>query len=142
MIAALQTPRFRINDELTAAKVFDDEAIVINVVTGRYYDLERSAALVWTMLTGGASADEVTTAICERFDVDAATARPDVHALVDELLAEELIVPAPDASPPPTPPRADSGRAPYSTPALATYTDMEDLLTVDPPLPAAYTPRP
>lgn len=137
--------RFRINDELTAAKVFDDEAIVINVVTGRYYDLEGTGALAWTLLVAGASAAEVSRALVERFEVDAVTAGADVDALIERLLAEELIVAAPEASasaahPPPASPPV--GRIPYAPPALATYTDMEDLLTVDPPLPAAYTPRP
>jgi hypothetical protein len=134
-------PRFRINDELTAAKVFDDEAIVINVVTGRYYDLEGTGALAWTMLSAGASAVEVGEAMAAAFDVDAAAARRDVDALVDQLLAEELIVPAPDASAPVAPVATAAGGS-YQPPALVTYTDMEDLLTVDPPLPAAYTPRP
>jgi hypothetical protein len=141
MIAAVSDSRFRINDELTAAKVFDDEAIVINVVTGRYYDLEGTGALAWTMVSAGASAAEVGDAMAAAFDVDAATARRDVDALLDQLLAEELILPSPDASAPAAPPAAPT-RAAYEPPALVTYTDMEDLLTVDPPLPAAYTPRP
>jgi hypothetical protein len=141
MIAA-SVLRYRINDELTAAKVFDDEAIVINVVTGRYYDLEGAGALAWAMLTAGASASEVAAAMVASFDVDAATARSDVDGLVERLLAEELIVPAPDVPAPAAAPPAAAERAPYDAPALVTYTDMEDLLTVDPPLPAAYTPRP
>src|SRR3989454_12848211 len=96
--------RFRINDEFTAAKVFDDEAIVINVVTGRYYDLEGSGALAWTMLTAGATPGEVAEALAASFDVDAATARRDVDALVERLVAEELIVPAPDTPAPAAPP--------------------------------------
>ena len=134
-------PRYRINDQLTAAKVFDDEAIVINIVTGRYYDLEGAGALAWTMLSAGASAEEAAGAFVEHFEVDADAARRDVDALVERLLAEELIVAAADASSPAAP-RPANGRVPYSPPALLTYTDMEDLLTVDPPLPAAYTPRP
>jgi hypothetical protein len=93
------------------------------------------------MLTAGASASEVAAAVTASFDVDAAAAGSDVDALVERLLAEELIVPAPDVPAPAAPP-ATGGRAPYRAPALVTYTDMEDLLTVDPPLPAAYTPRP
>ena len=141
MIAAVGDQRFRVNDELTAAKVFDDEAIVINVVTGRYYDLEGSGALAWTMLAGGATAGETATALAASFDVDAGAALGDVDERVGRLRAEELIVPASDA-PPPTPPPAPAERAEYHAPELVAYTDMEDLLTVDPPLPAAYTPRP
>ena len=133
--------RFRINDELTAAKVFDDEAVVINVVTGRYYDLEGSGALAWSMLAAGASLDEVVEAFVEHFEVDPGVARADVEALVSKLLAEELIVAAPEVSAPPRPERP-SERSRYSPPAMTTYNDMEDLLTSDPPLPAAYTPRP
>jgi len=134
-------PRFRINEELTAAKVFDDEAVVINVVTGQYYDLGGSGALAWIMLSAGATPDEVADAFADHFEVDPGVARADVEALVDQLLAEELIVAAPDVSAPMRPERP-AERAPYSPPAMTIYRDMEDLLTSDPPLPAAYTPRP
>lgn len=133
-------PRYKLNAELTAAKVFDDEAIVINVVTGRYYDLEGTGAYAWMMLTAGASMADVAAALCQRFDVDLETARRDVERLVERLLAEELIVADSDVVRPAQATPSVTVRAPYSPPALATYTDMEDLLTVDPPLPAGYLP--
>jgi hypothetical protein len=133
--------RYALNTALTASKVFDDEVIAINVVTGRYYDLEGTAAVAWTMLAAGASAAEVTDAFCRRFDVEREVALRDVEGLVDSLLTEELIVPAEHALGPAEPSSAPSVRAPYAPPALATYSDMEDLLTVDPPMPAGYTPN-
>jgi hypothetical protein len=134
--------RFRLNDELTAAKVFDDEAIVINVVTGRYYNLEGTGAVAWTLFSAGASAQEVADALAQGFEVDPATARRDADALLDRLLSEELLLPDPDAETPASAEPPADGRPPYTAPALTAYADMEDLLTVDPPLPAAYTPRP
>jgi hypothetical protein len=132
--------RFVLNTELAAAKVFDGEAIVINVVTGRYYDLEGTGALAWTLLTAGASVDEAADALSQRFEVDVETARGDLEALVQRLLAEELIVADGDAAAPAPATDAPSVRAPYFAPTLVTYSDMEELLTVDPPLPAGYTP--
>jgi len=134
-------PRFRLNNELTAAKVFDDEAVVINVVTGRYYDLEGAGALAWNLLSSGGSPEEVVQAFVDHYEVGADEAHADVAALVDELLAEQLIV-ADENAPAPTPLEAPAGRSRYTPPALTSYSDMEDLLTSDPPLPAAYTPRP
>ncbi len=133
-------PRFRANEALTAAKVFDDEAVIINVVTGRYYDLEGSGALAWTLLSTGAAPDEVADVFVEHYDIDRAVAARDVDALVDQLVTEELLVAGSDLSAPP-PPERPSERSPYSPPAVTIYSDMEDLLTSDPPLPAAYTPR-
>lgn len=136
--------RYAINAGTVAAKVIEGEAIVINVVTGRYHSLEGPAAVAWAYLAAGASADATGVAIAARYDVDAAAAGADVARLGAELAAADLLVPAAagapaavdeDAlgAPPPAP-------APYTPPALQTFDDMEDLLAFDPPLPAAEFP--
>ncbi len=48
-------PRHALNGEVATAKVIDGEAIVINVVTGRYYSLEGPGALAWALLAAGAT---------------------------------------------------------------------------------------
>ena len=129
------------NTELTAAKAFDDEVVIINTATGRYYDLTGSGPLVWTLLERSASVEEIVAALVASYGVSDTTAREDVEQLVEGLLAEDLVVEdgsvAGDGEHDVRPPSA-SGE--YATPTLTTYTDMEALLAADPPLPAAGAP--
>jgi Coenzyme PQQ synthesis protein D (PqqD) len=134
-------PRHAINGEVATAKVIDGEAIVINVVTGRYYSLEGAGALAWTWLAAGATVAEAAAVLASRFGVDEAQARQDVAPLADELVADELLVRGDGVAPgPPDPALADGDgvaavRGPYAPPKVVRFTDMEDLLAFDPPLP-------
>ena len=134
-------PRHAINAEIATAKVIDGEAIVINVVTGRYYSLEGSGALAWSWLAAGATVAEAAAALAERFGVDVARARDDLAPVADELVAEELLLRGDAVAAGPDPALAESEglRAvggPYAAPKVVRFTDMEDLLAFDPPLPA------
>lgn len=122
----------------TASQVYDDEAVVINTSTGRYYDLEGSGVDLWTLVEHGITPQEGATVLAARFDVEAAEALPQVTTFLEALLAEDLVELAAGSGPPPT--DALGARRPYVPPAVTTFTDMEELLAADPPLPADYTP--
>lgn len=132
--------RLRLNHDAVTGKVIDGEAVIINVVTGRYYSLEEAGCVAWVQLTAGASADDVVTAITERYDADPGQVARDLEALVEELRAEELLLPAGEtdssfasAETPLAP--VDGEPRPYDGLRLQTFRDMEDLLAFDPPLP-------
>jgi hypothetical protein len=130
--------RFTLNSELAAAKVIDGEAIIINVVTGHYYSLEDSAALVWQKLAERSSVEEIARELSLRFEVDEAQAGSDVERLCAELVEQQLLLPVDSAAAPEPPPAQTApanGRLPYGVPRLQTFTDMADLLAFDPPLP-------
>ena len=134
--------RYRVNSELTAAKVFDDEVVIINTVTGRYYDLGGTGVLVWSLVTDGASVSEIAAALSAAHEVSESTATEDTEALIQRLLEEGLVV-ADGSAPAARLPAARARSAdPYEPPSLTTYTDMEDLLAADPPLPSAQTAPP
>ncbi len=134
--------RLSANKAIAASKVYDDEAVVINTVTGRYYDLEGAGADVWALLDNGTSVSQAAAELTRRYDVDAQTAGRDVERFVAVLVEADLVVatesgdePAPAETTP-----ASEGRRAYIPPTVTTFTDMEDLLAADPPMPASYTP--
>jgi hypothetical protein len=131
--------RHRLNAETATAKVIDGEAIVINVVTGRYYSLDGPGGVAWSLLVGGATAAEAGVALAERYDVEPDRAASDVERLAGELVAEDLIVQGRNGDGPSdlSPAAAGAPPAPYAAPVLLTFTDMEELLAFDPPLPPA-----
>ena len=131
-----QVPRrFKINETLVTSKIIDGEAIIINLSSGMYFSLDKTGGVVWQLIGGGYSLDECADVLSQRCSVPVERTREDVSRLVDELAAQNLVVPA----------EADSRRAevvldppagePYETPVLNTYDDMGDVLALDPPLP-------
>jgi hypothetical protein len=86
-------------------EVFDGEAVLVNLRTGRYYSLDAAATVVWRALVAGEQLPEGGAAFARRL-VD------EELAITDELLPE---------------PNGDDGG-----PAMEVFTDMEDILLLDP----------
>lgn len=129
--------RLRPNEREVAAKVFDNEAILINLSSGVYYSMGDVGSLVWQMVEGDHSLEEIVAAVTARYDVSTDRARADVARLARELVQENLVVTSTAA--PPARARADARpdrRLPYAAPTLNIYRDMGDLLAIDPPMPA------
>src|SRR5260221_1438674 len=134
---ALQT-RLRRKDDDIVAKIMDGEAVIINLANGIYYSSDHVGAVFWKWIEKRYSLEEIAAAIVARYDVPRALAEDDAIRLGGELLQHELVVVAADepqepARPAPVPAAAD--KLPYRSPQLHTYTDMEDLLALDPPTP-------
>jgi Coenzyme PQQ synthesis protein D (PqqD) len=128
--------RFRAREEEVAAKVMDGEAILINLSNGIYYSMDKAGGLVWEMVEGRRSVEEMAACIVARYEVSAEQARADLERLMEELVQENLVTEAEEGT-------AGSGvsepavteRLPYEAPKLNIYRDMGDLLALDPPTP-------
>jgi hypothetical protein len=131
--------RLRANDAECAAKVLDGEAVIINLLNGTYYSLDKAGAVVWELAAAGNSIGQIVDGVTGRYEVDASRARADVERLLEELVTERLLVPArdPNVSAQATVSSASAvnARLAYDVPSLTTYRDMADLLALDPPMP-------
>ena len=115
----------------------DGEVIVIDLRTGTYYSLRDSAAELWGLVqrAPGASPSELAEALSARYETNG----HDVELAVTEFLGrlhEEGLVTAVEASPPPTlvAPTLEPNGQPraFVAPVLDKYTDMQDLVLIDP----------
>lgn len=128
--------RLRVNVSEVTGQVIDGEAIIMNLTTGMFYSTDGAGGFAWEALSRGLCVGEVADAVAARFDVSVENARNDVVRLAEQLLEEGLAHPdgaqrpGSTAGPPPT-----GERLPYSAPVLSRYSDMVDLLALDPPLP-------
>ena len=138
------TPTTRLcpKDDEIAAEILDGEAIIINLATGSYYAMGGVGAVAWQRIEQHASIDELAALVTESFEVTLERARADLLALANRLLDEGVvsISDAQTASGTAAPPEE---RRPYEAPELSAYSDMRNLLALDPPMPAlgAVAPR-
>lgn len=130
------------NIEAVAAKVIDGEAIIMNLTNGAYYSMTGTGADVWEMIERGGSAEAIGAGIARRYRLDQHQALVDVERLVSELLVEGLVVRADgeDSVAGTLEPGVSSQS--YQAPLLNKYTEMADLLALDPPMPALPSERP
>ncbi len=128
--------RLRPNEEEVAGKVMDGEAIIINLSNGIYYSMDKVGGLIWELIDGRYSLEEMVTALCARYDVSAEKAKSDVERLLGELVQENLVLVTEDGAA-----RGDNQVQQseqiqaYESPKLNIYRDMGDLLALDPPTP-------
>ncbi len=119
-----------------AAKVVEGEAVIIDLASGVYYSLDAPGALVWAMLERHHSEASVAAELASRFGVDEDRAGADVARLISSLQSEGLVVEAADGAPPSEPLDIELPTTePYEAPTLEKYSDMADLLALDPPMP-------
>jgi hypothetical protein len=128
--------RLRRKDEEVIAKVMDGEAVIINLANGMYYSLDNVGGLVWALIEDGCRMDEIAGVLAARYEVAAAQAELDVLQLAAHLLREDLVeIDAGSERPPAGAPESQSQKLPYEAPQLHAFSDMEDLLALDPPTP-------
>jgi hypothetical protein len=124
---------YRMNPTRVVREHFADETILINMDTCVYFSLNEAAREAFKLLEAGHAAEVVADALARDYAVDTTSVPDAVRGLVDELVREGLLEPA-DASdaPPPPAPSAGGPRRALAAPAIARYTDMQDLLLLDP----------
>lgn len=132
--------RYRVNTSQVISETIDGEAVMINLPTGNYYSLNDAGGEVWTLIERAASVEEMVTTLTSQYQAAPDEIERSVGELLDRLLHEELIVPctgeevgmgavvAMTAST--TPPSEQ--RPPFQAPKLEKFTDMQDLILLDP----------
>lgn len=127
--------RFRINSPSVAWENFEDETILVNLETGEYFSTRESGAEIWRRLAEGASLSEVCAALLALYDVEQARVESALHAYVETLRDRDLIVPADASAPTGRTETIAPNAAPklvFVEPAIEVYSDMQDLLLLDP----------
>lgn len=128
--------RLRRKDEEVVAKVMDGEAVIINLANGMYYSLDNVGGLIWALTEDGCCMGEIAATIAARYQVSLAQAQDDVLQLAAHLLREDLVaIDERRDEAQRSAPAAEARKLPYEAPQLHAYSDMEELLALDPPMP-------
>jgi hypothetical protein len=109
--------------------------VILNLSTGVYYSMPGSGALVWELLEAGADVGGIAEELAARYDAPIDEVRADVERFVDALLAEGMIEQANRVAPPTGMPSGGPATEAYTAPAVEKFTDLGDLIALDPPMP-------
>jgi hypothetical protein len=122
---------YQVNSPRIVHEYMDGEVIAIDFETGGYFSLREVAAYIWNLLAAGIDSDVVCARLAREFQLEMDAVTGDTAAfiayLTDNHLVRESASPvSTDMQPPdPRPPR-------YTTPTVEKFTDMEQLLLLDP----------
>ena len=83
--------KYQLADNISLTQV-DDEAVLLNLESGTYYSLNHVGALLMAHLQEQRSIEFASAAIVEHYQAPAATVAQDINVLVEQLLAQRLIV--------------------------------------------------
>jgi hypothetical protein len=133
----LSAKRFRINRPKVIDEAFDDEVVIINFDTGSYYSLNGAGADIWGIIGASAALGEIVEAIAGRYEGSRPEIEDGVHRLIAELELENLIVAdgerelgdRPEGRAHAAPP---SEKSAFQPPHLEKFTDMQELILLDP----------
>ena len=131
----MDTRRFELNSPKVIGEAIDGEVMIIDLVSGIYFNLTGTSAATWPLLAGGVPLHAIVASVSDSCEpkVDAAAIARDLAAFVDRLIAEEIVRELSPATP-----RAPAtaalllGNATYTGFAINRYDDMRALLVVDP----------
>jgi coenzyme PQQ synthesis protein D (PqqD) len=128
--------RFRLNSPNVIAETIDGEAILVDLRTGSYFSIQGSGSILWEAIAAGASVERVASELASAYSLDLAAAQEAVSSFCAELDREGLIVSrdgaADSTSEPPVDLASGAGGQVFAPPTVEKYTDMKDLVLLDP----------
>lgn len=130
--------RFRIPSPKVEHEIIDNEAVIIEFQSGSYYSLDRVGTDILELIASRASLDETVESIVHRYRGNREQIDTAVKQLLIELQQEGLLVkdnqeseqegkPLPQIESHP-----EKQKPEFQAPVLKKYTDMQELLLLDP----------
>jgi len=125
---------YRVNSPHVISETVGGETIIVNLASGHYFSLQGTAVEVWQALERGETAETMVLELEQRYEAGDGEIDAAVKKLLDEFVAAELVVADGNGSSSATlAPSQDVGeRVPFVPPSLATFTDMQDIILLDP----------
>lgn len=126
------TLRYRPAGSRIIHEVFENEVVVVNLDSGRYYCVQDAGADIWHLMLEGQTLGAMAAGLTSRYDASDTEIAEAIGRLCQELCDEGLLVVAEGAADAPRIVPHEQPRRRFAPPRLQTYTDMQDLLLLDP----------
>src|SRR4029077_6845299 len=126
---------FKPNAPAVVSEIIDGEAVIMHLKSGNYYSTEHVGSQIWAWLEQGLSRSQILDCLASRYATAPAALAASLDAFLAELVAQDLVgevagEPAKSVLPEPAPINCDA--RPFAAPVLNVYSDMKDLLLLDP----------
>lgn len=127
-------PILKVNAPAVVAEVIDGEAVIMDLASGHYFSTQQVGCEIWRAIERGASRSAIVATLVSTYDVEPHVASAAVTTFVGELVQRNLVVESNGDAGSGEQPVNGSGvqRPAFTSPVLNSYTDMEDLLLLDP----------
>lgn len=139
-----KTSRYRVNSPGVIGEVLDNEAIIVNLDSGAYYSVRDAGALVWQLAERAVDHTAIIDAVCQVYRGNPVEISRHIDILLEEMVQESLLL---TDAPPLSPVALGDENAgsekglgdliankegDFVPPTLEKYTDMADILLLDP----------
>ncbi len=127
--------RYRVNSPQVISETVGGETIIVNLASGHYFSLQGTAVEVWDGVERGDRSETIVHQLEQRYETEGGDAiNASVTKLLDDFVAAELLVAEGDEADSVTLPPSQAGgdRAPFVPPTFTTFTDMQDIILLDP----------
>jgi hypothetical protein len=126
---------FKINEPNIVHENIDGETVILNLDSGNYYSVMDVGVDIWNYIEKGAPAGEILPLILQNYECSP-DAEKEVNSFIAQLEQEGLVIAVDDASLLPSDWKDQismrENKAVFNAPVLNKYTDMQDLLLLDP----------
>ena len=129
--------KFKINTPNIVHELIDGEVIIVNLKQGDYYSLLHTSAEIWTEIEREQSSAQIVAQLTQNYQEEPEIIAQGVQLFIDQLIEEGIITElAGDIQENEifSHEFGNNGidKPPFEMPKLSKYTDMEDLLALDP----------
>lgn len=82
--------RIEVNQSIVCAEL-DQEMVLLNVETGKYFGLDSTGTRIWELLADGADEEGIVAALLNEYEVDPIQLRRDVSGFLASLSEKNLV---------------------------------------------------
>jgi hypothetical protein len=128
--------QLKVNTPNVVHETIDGETILLDLNTGNYYSLDGSGALIWEFIDKTGNYEKAIEILTAANSAESDNIAGAVKKFADELLTEKLMVIASSEITPADVTEIENKLKEmalnFKAPAVCKYTDMQDLLLLDP----------
>jgi hypothetical protein len=110
----------------------EDEILIVNLSNGHYYNLSNAGGVIWKALLLDFTPIEILDNLLQSIPGNREKLQKDINAFIQELLSEKLIAVGDGSETKPSTFPKSNLIEPYIAPKLEIFTDIEELLLLDP----------
>ena len=124
---------YKINESKAISETIDGETIIINLETGYYYSVNKTATIIWNEIQKNNPVKNISHIILNHYEVDTDTAEKSIAEIISLFLKDDLIMELDsNVSPDVQEQQTSMVKQKFIIPWIERYDDMARALTSDP----------